>query len=48
VTARLEAEAFGADGRRDDRLGHRQRLENLQPRAAAGAQRHDVDRAFGN
>ena len=48
MTPRLEVEAFGADGRRDDRFGHRQRLENLQPRAAAGAQRHDVHRAFGN
>ena len=43
MAARFEREPFGADGRRDDRLAHRERLENLDARAAAGAQRHDVD-----
>ena len=41
-------QAFGADGRRDDGLAHRHRLEDLEPRAAADAQRHDVDRARGD
>ena len=44
----LDAKALGADGCRDHRPRHRQRLENFQTRPAAGAQRHHVDRAFGN
>ena len=42
MAARFEREAFGADRRRDDRLAHRERLENLDARPAAGAQRHHV------
>src|SRR5688500_14199474 len=38
VEARLDAEAFGADSGRHDRPRHRERLEDLQPRAAAGPQ----------
>jgi hypothetical protein len=35
---------FGADRGRDDGLAHGHRLEDLQARAAADPQRHDVDR----
>ena len=38
-----ERQPFGADAGRNDRLLHRQGFENLQPRPAAGSQRHDVD-----
>ena len=44
----FDAEPLGANRRGDDGSRHRQRLENLQARAAAGAQRNDVDGAFGN
>ena len=37
VPARFERQSLGADRRRHDRLGHGQRFENLQARAAAGA-----------
>src|SRR5438309_12128355 len=40
MAARFEREALGADGRRDDGLAHRERLENLDARPAAGAQRN--------
>src|SRR5688500_15734028 len=36
MTARADAEPLGADGGRDHGSAHRQRLENLQARAAAG------------
>src|SRR2546428_3280220 len=42
VPARLKGESLGPDGRRDDGLSHRERFENLQPRAAAGPERNDV------
>jgi hypothetical protein len=48
VTAGLERQAFGPDGRRDDRLAHSKRFENLDARSAASAQRHDVHRSFGD
>ena len=48
VDAGPDAEPFGADRGRDHRSRHGQRLEDLQPRAAAGAQRHDVDGALGD
>ena len=48
MAARLERQAFGADGGRHHGLAHRQRFENLDPRAAAGAERHDVHRRFAN
>ena len=48
VAARLEREAFRADTGRDDGLGHREGFENLDPRAAAGAERHHVDRSFAD
>jgi hypothetical protein len=41
-----QRQPFGADAGRNDRLLHRQCFENLQPRAAAGSQRHDVDGRF--
>ena len=44
VTARFEREPFGADSGRDHRLAHGEGLEDLDPRAAAGAKRHDVHR----
>ena len=37
VASGPDAEPFGADGRGNDGPGHRQRLENLQARPAAGA-----------
>ena len=42
VATRLEREAFGAHGGRHHRFAHGKRLENLDPRAAAGSKRHDV------
>ena len=42
VVARFERQPFGADGGRDHRFAHGERLENLDPRAAAGAKRHDI------
>ena len=44
----FEREPFGTHRGRDDRLGHRQRLENLEARAAAGPKRNDVDGGLGN
>ena len=44
----LEREPFGADRSRDHGLGHRQRFENLQPCAAAGPERDNVDGRFAN
>src|SRR5687768_11147627 len=48
MAARADPEPFGADGGRDHGSPHRQGLENLQPCAAAGSERHDVDRRFRN
>jgi len=48
MSSRLERESLRADRRRHDRLAHRQRFKNLDARPAAGAQRHDIDRAFCN
>ncbi len=48
MAARFEREAFGADRRRDNRLAHRERLEDLDARPAAGAKRHHVDGCFGD
>jgi hypothetical protein len=48
MVARFEREPFGADCRRDDRLAHRERLENLDARPAAGAQRHHVHGCLAN
>ena len=38
-----ERQTFGAHAGRNNRLLHRQGFENLQPRPAAGSQRHHVD-----
>src|SRR5205807_10573683 len=43
-----EVQAFGANPRRNNGLGHRGRFENLQPRAAADAQRNDANSGFRN
>src|SRR5687767_6153319 len=48
MAARADAEPFGADGGRDHGSSHRQRFKDLQSRAAAGPERHDVDRRFRN
>src|SRR5688572_27194695 len=48
MAARPDAEPLGANSGRDHGSPHRQRLENLQARAAAGSERHDVDRRFRN
>src|SRR2546425_12637470 len=42
MPARLQGEPFGPDRRRYDSFSHRQRFEDLQPRAAAGSERDDV------
>src|SRR5712691_3636594 len=42
VPARREGKALGSDGRGDHRLGHRERLEDLEPRSTADSQRDDV------
>src|SRR5262249_33001445 len=39
VLAVNQRESFGADGGRDDGLGHRQRLEDLEPGSTAHAER---------
>jgi len=44
----LQAEPLGADGRRHHRFAHGERLENLQARAAARAERHDVNCRFAD
>ena len=46
VPARDQRQPLGAHGRRHDRLSRRQRLEDLQPRAAADPERHDIDVRF--
>ena len=38
-----ERQPFGADAGRNHRLLHRQCFKNLQPRAATGSERDDVD-----
>jgi hypothetical protein len=48
MAARFEREAFGADTGRHDRLRHRERFENLDPRTAAGAERYHVDGPFAD
>src|SRR5713226_6945949 len=48
VPARSEGEALGPDGGGDHRLSHRQRLEDLEPRAAADAERHHVHLGLGD
>jgi hypothetical protein len=48
VASRFEGEPFRADTGRHDGLAHRERLENLDARTAAGAERHHVDGAFSN
>src|SRR5918993_4233078 len=48
MTSGPDPETFRTNRRRDDRTCHRQRLENLQARAAARSQRHDVDFALRN
>jgi hypothetical protein len=44
----LEGQAFGTDRGGDDRLGHGERFENLEPSPAAGPERHDVYGRFTN
>lgn len=48
MMARFEGETFCADGGRHDRLAHGERFKNLDARAAAGTQRHNVERPFAN
>lgn len=48
VAPRLERQPFGTHRGRHDRLAHGQGLEDLEARAAAGAQRNDVHGGFGN
>jgi hypothetical protein len=48
MASRFEREAFRADTGRHDGLRHRKRFENLDPRAAAGAERYHVDRPFAD
>src|SRR6266566_3234570 len=48
ISTRRQREALGADRRRDHRLGHRKRLEDLEPGPAADPERHDVDGCFGH
>src|SRR5215467_14703618 len=43
VPVRRQRKPLGADRRGDDCLRHRQRLEDLEPGAAADPERHDVD-----
>src|SRR5262249_16782181 len=48
MAARREREPLGTDRRRDDRLGHRERLEDLEPGAAADPERHHVHGRLGH
>jgi hypothetical protein len=48
VASRFQSEPFGADTGRHDGLAHRERLENLDARAAARAERHHIDGPFSN
>src|SRR2546422_3971036 len=48
VLSGSEGKPFGADRGRDDRLAHRQRLEDLQSRPSADPQRDDEDGGFVN
>src|SRR3989454_2689837 len=48
MLAGSEGKPFGADRGRDDRLAHRQRLEDLQSRPSADPQRDDEDGCFVN
>src|SRR5215470_18327820 len=48
MAARSQRQPLGADRRRDHRLGHRQRLEDLEAGAAADPERHDVDGRLGH
>ena len=48
VTPRLEREAFSAHGGRYHRFAHGERFENLDPRSAAGSERHDVHARCAN
>jgi hypothetical protein len=48
MPSRLEGEPFGADTGRHHGLAHRKRLENLDARAAARAERHHIDGPFSN
>src|SRR5690242_2483564 len=48
VASRLEREPLGADTGRHDGLDHRERLENLDARATARAERYHVYGPFGN
>ena len=41
VLSVADVEAFGSEARRDDGLGHRQSLDDLEPRAAPYPQRDD-------
>ena len=46
ILAGCEPQTLGADRRRDDRFLHRQRFEDLQPRAASRPEWHHIDRRF--
>lgn len=48
VATRLEPQSLGAHRRRYDRFGHGQRLEDLEARAAARAERNNVDAGLGD
>jgi hypothetical protein len=46
LLARRQREPLGSNGRRYDRLGHAESLENLHPRSAPRPQRHNIDRSL--
>ena len=48
VASRFECQPLGADRGRHDGLAHRERLENLDARAAPRAERHHVDGPFSD
>jgi len=48
MASRFEGEPFRADTGRHDGFAHRERLENLDARTAARAERHHIDGAFGD
>ena len=48
MPSRFERKPFGADTGRHDGFAHRQRLENLDARAAPSAERHHIDGPFSN
>src|SRR5438445_493447 len=48
IPTRRQRESLGADRRRDHCLGHRKRLEDLEPGPAADPERHNVDGRLGH